>query len=70
MIVCKAFPACSPLQVRRTRATEVFNLIARYNAWLRRQNLRNAGVKDKPGTSVRWEGGRQVVRRPAGDDWF
>lgn len=69
MIVCKAFPACSPLQVRRTRAAEVFALIARYNEWLRRQNLRAAGINDSRAKVV-WRDGRQVIRRPAGDDWF
>jgi hypothetical protein len=48
------FPSMTPLTLRREKAREVFLLISRYNRYSKKQS--------KPKS--------QVIRRPAGDDWF
>ena len=53
--LCERFPALSPFDVRRTRAAEVFLLMRRLQTW--QKNRPQKGKKD-------------VIRRPAGDDWF
>lgn len=53
--LCERFPALSPFTVRRTRASEVFLLMRRMQTY----------QKDKP-----QKGKKDVIRRPAGDDWF
>ena len=52
--ICDRFPALSPFDVRRTKATEVFLLMRR---------MKNYNDKNKSGK-------KKVIRRPAGDDWF
>ena len=54
--VCERFPALSPFDIRRERASEVFRLVSRIN----RSNI----YREKESTQKR------VIRRPAGDDWF
>lgn len=55
--ICEKFPALSPFDIREKEAREVFLLIER----LSRYN----GRKKKE-----TKGGKQVIRRPAGDNWF
>lgn len=49
------FQALDPITLRRHRAREVFLLVARYN--------RYAALEKKKKKS-------NIIRRPAGDDWF
>ena len=52
--LCDRFPAFTPLAIRKERFHEVINLIVRFKRWGRR-NTKN---------------GKQIIRRPAGDNWF
>jgi len=54
--VCERFPALSPFDIRRERASEVFRLVRR----IKKSN----SYREKESTHKR------VIRRPAGDDWF
>lgn len=54
--ICERFPSMSPFDVRRERAGEVFLLIRRLNNY--------NGYKDKKNDR------RNVIRRPASDNWF
>lgn len=56
VMLCERFPAFTPISLRREKATEVFNLITRYNIYSAKKQ-KNA---KKP----------KIIRRPAGDDWF
>lgn len=53
--LCERFPALTPFQIRREKASEVFLLVKRINE----NNIKNT-TKTKP----------NKIRRPAGDDWF
>lgn len=55
--ICERFPALSPFDIRRERATEVFLLMRRMNDYNGRQRKAQSRKKN-------------VIRRPAGDDWF
>lgn len=55
MAISERFPALSPLKMRREKASEVFLFIRRLNEYNSRQNKK---------------GGKKVIKRPAGDDWF
>ena len=50
------FPAFNPLSLRREKAREVFLLLVRFNRYSKKQKKK----KD----------GQQIIRRPAGDNWF
>lgn len=54
--ISEQFPSLSPFQIREQKAKEVFRLLARLSNY----NERKITKKDKP----------NVIRRPAGDDWF
>jgi hypothetical protein len=49
-------PALTPIKIRKQKAKEVFKLLARLSSY----NERKIKTKDKP----------NVIRRPAGDNWF
>ena len=55
--LCHLFPAINPLTLRNMRAGEVFKLFSRLSNYIKKQpdNRNNQN---------------QVIRRPAGDDWF
>ena len=53
------FPALTPIEIRKERAAEVFLLLARLNEYTAKKNKE---IRTKPK--------KNVVRRPAGDDWF
>lgn len=55
--ICERFPALSPFDIREREAREVFLLIERLSRYNRRKKKE---TKD----------GKQVIRRPAGDNWF
>lgn len=55
MGICGQFPCMSPIDVRRERAIEVFQLVRRLNDYNSRRDTRS---------------GERVVRRHAGDNWF
>lgn len=48
----------SPVQIRRENAKEIFLLIRRLNRFSAREN------------KIAANGGKRIIRRPAGDDWF
>lgn len=52
--ICERFPGLSPLTLRKEKARDVFALFVKY------ANL-NKGKKNNK---------RQVIRKPAGDNWF
>lgn len=54
--ICDRFPSLSPFDVRRERLSEVLKLVSRMN----KSNAHRA----KESTQ------KNVIRRPAGDDWF
>ena len=56
--LCERFPAMTPLTLRKEKAREVFILIKRYNRYSKKQK--------KEAKS----GGKKIIRRPAGDNWF
>ena len=51
------FPSLNPIEIRKTRASEIFLLIKR----LGRKNRRETKKKNKK---------QNIIRRPAGDNWF
>lgn len=55
--ICERFPSLSPFDVRREKASEVFLLMRRMSNY---NHYQNKNVKN----------GKQVIRKPAGDDWF
>ena len=55
MNLSERFPALSPLSLRREKAREVFILLSRYNRYARK---------------LRRSGGKKIIRKPAGDNWF
>ena len=54
--ICERFPSLSPFDVRRERASEVFRLIGR----IRKSNTHRSKEANR----------KNVIRRPAGDNWF
>lgn len=58
MNLCDRFPALTPFQVRREKATEVFLMLRRIERFKEIEE-RNKG-----------RNGKKVIRRPAGDNWF
>lgn len=62
MLICERFPAFTPISLRKERAVEVLRLVSRLGDYDRR--------KTKEKNEIRLEGGIQVIRRPAGDNWF
>lgn len=54
MSMVERFPAMSPFNLRREKAREVFLLIVRFNRWSKKQKKKSSNI----------------IRRPAGDDWF
>lgn len=52
--LCKAFPAFTPILIRRERAIEVFKLIDRYTLYVGKAEIRE----------------KRKNMRPAGDNWF
>lgn len=54
--ISEQFPSLSPFQIRKQKAKEVFKLLVR----LSKYNESKITKKNKP----------NVIRRPAGDDWF
>lgn len=57
MNLCERFPAMTPLVLRREKAREVFLLLVRYNRYAKKQKKSDSG-------------GKRVIRKPAGDNWF
>lgn len=55
--ICERFPSVSPIALRRERASEVFLLMRR----MIDHNARESKAKSRK---------KNVIRRPAGDDWF
>lgn len=55
--ISERFPSLNPVEIRKTRASEIFLLIKR----LGRKNRREAKNKNKK---------QNITRRPAGDNWF
>ena len=60
--IVERFPALSPFDVRRERASEIFLLLRR----MAKYNENQSKQKKKNGAN----GGKKVIRRKAGDDWF
>lgn len=60
--ICERFTSLSPFDVRAQRANEVFLLIERINGY----DKRNNGGSERTAS----RGGKTVIRRRAGDDWF
>lgn len=56
MNLCEAFPSLTPFELRKERAREVFLLLGRYNRYARKKK-KNRNKKN-------------VIRKPAGDNWF
>jgi hypothetical protein len=54
--ICERFPALSPFDVRKERASEVFRLVGR----IKKSNSHRMKESSK----------KKVIRRPAGDTWF
>lgn len=54
--ISEQFPGLSPFTIRREKATEVFLLMRRLSNYNQYQAI-NSGKKN-------------IIRRPAGDDWF
>jgi hypothetical protein len=54
--ICERFPSLSPFDVRKERASEVFKLIGR----IRKSNVYRSKEASR----------KNVIRRPAGDNWF
>lgn len=48
----------TPLTLRKEKAREVFVLIKRYNKYSKKQKKETES------------GGKKIIRRPAGDNWF
>ena len=55
--ISERFPSLNPIEIRKTRASEIFLLIKR----LGRKNRRETKKKNKK---------QNITRRPAGDNWF
>lgn len=52
----------TPLTIRRERCAEVIRLVCRLSRY---------DEENKPeGSETVTRGGKRVIRRPAGDDWF
>lgn len=64
VMICEKFPALTPLSLRRERAADVFELISNLIDYLERENIRKAKEIKRGGKK------RNVIRVPAGDDWF
>lgn len=58
MLLCEKFPACSPFDIRREKAREVFKIVVLYT--------RHAKHEKKSHT----KSGKRIIRKPAGDSWF
>lgn len=58
MALAGRFPSLDPFQIRRQRASVVFEMVRRLNDYDARQ-------KTEKGTKT-----KKKIRRPAGDDWF
>ena len=56
--LCERFPAMSPLTLRKEKAREVFLLINRYSIYSKNEQ------------KTKKNGGKRIIRRPAGDNWF
>jgi hypothetical protein len=56
VLICERFPALDPFQVRQLRAVEFFRVVGK----LIEHDRKEKKNKDRP----------NVIRRPAGDDWF
>jgi hypothetical protein len=57
MVLSERFPAMTPLTLRREKAREVFLLISRYNRYSKKQRKKQ-------------KNGKNIIRKPAGDNWF
>lgn len=57
--LCERFPAYTPTGIRKTPAKEVFLMIRRLNGYLAKQEKKSKKKKKD-----------NLVRRPAGDNWF
>lgn len=57
--MCEKFPGITPFSIRRTRAAEVFLLMRRL-----------ADHSERKEKEIKKNHGSNVIRRPAGDDWF
>ena len=55
--LCETFPALTPFQVRRERATEVFLMLRRMDKYNETEGKKKKGTK-------------QRIRRQANDSWF
>jgi len=58
--ICDRFPSVSPFAIRRQKAREVFLLIRRLHGYQENDKKSAGNQAGKP----------NVIRRPAGDDWF
>jgi hypothetical protein len=56
MSLSERFPSMTPLTLRQEKAREVFLLINRYNRYSKKE------AKKKKG--------KNIIRKPAGDNWF
>lgn len=52
--LCERFPALTPFQIRREKASEVFLLVKRINENNKKETIKKSNK----------------IRRPAGDNWF
>ena len=59
MTLCDRFTSFTPLNLRREKAREVFDMVTKYNKYMARENKRS-----------KKKGGKHIIRRPAGDNWF
>ena len=62
--LCTKFPAMSPLNIQKERAADVFSLMGDLLRHLERENIRKAKEIKRGGKK------KNVIRIPAGDDWF
>lgn len=62
--ICKKFPAFTPLSLKKERAAEVFELMGDLLRYMERENIRY--VRELK----RGKHNKNVIRVPAGDDWF
>ena len=60
VMLCKRFPALTPMQVRRERAIEVFDTVRKMVKHIRRENAQYITIKGK----------RMRKRKVTNDSWF
>jgi hypothetical protein len=63
--LCKEFPAMSPFELERRTFHEVIGLYSRVRDMQIRQDRQTQKQIRRAG-----RGGGEIIRRPAGDNWF